>query len=195
MHGAGVDQSTGQEGDDADRADALLCDLPPRGQRHPLHSHSYNRILLCRVVLLVSLSASPSLSHSLILLFSHSLILLVPTNIHECMSVPQVSLSASALEPFTEELVKRRTASRTDELALAFALAMMDFMRWDLNRASEAKRVGGGTSSSSGSSSSGNSDGSDNSSSASSMDAVNWYQYPPFIATMLLHPTSWSAWR
>ena len=43
-------------------------------------------------------------------------------------------MPASALEPFSEEMLQHRTASRADDLALSFTMAMIDFMHWDTNR-------------------------------------------------------------
>jgi hypothetical protein len=103
----------------------------------------------------------------------------------------QVTLSANILEPFSAEFIQHRTVSRTDDLALSFALAMMDFVEWDLLREA-ARRVNSTQSSSSSSSFS--------SVTVSSTlqylkEAMKWYDYPPFIIQMLLHPPTWAAWR
>jgi hypothetical protein len=72
------------------------------------------------------------------------------------------------------------------DLSLSFALAMIDFMEWDLLR--EANRISKKASSSSSSSS--------QSFTAESLkNSIQWYEYPTFIIAMLLHPPSWAAWR
>ena len=83
--------------------------------------------------------------------------------------------------------------SRTDDLALSFALAMMDFVEWDLLR--EAARRVNNTQTSSSSSSSSFSSVTVTSTLQYLKEAMKWYVYPPFIIQMLLHPPTWAAWR
>lgn len=108
-------------------------------------------------------------------------------------SLLQVTLSANILEPFSAEFIQHRTVSRTDDLALSFALAMMDFVEWDLLR--EAARRVNSTQSSSSSSSSSFSSVTVSSTLQYLKEAMKWYDYPHFIIQMLLHPPTWAAWR
>ena len=64
----------------------------------------------------------------------------------------EVTISPSLLEPFTEECLTRGNRLDTDDRSLSFALAMMDFVEWDIlslqtNAAAEASKrskAGGG---------------------------------------------------
>lgn len=132
-----------------------------------------------------------------------------PTLAQPLSSISQVTLSANILEPFSAEFIQHRTVSRTDDLALSFALAMMDFVEWDLLREAARRfhntQKAAGQSSSSSSSSTSTSTSSSSSTSTSSVsvtstlqflkEAMRWYEYPPFITQMLLHPPTWAAWR
>jgi hypothetical protein len=100
----------------------------------------------------------------------------------------QVTLTANALDPFSVELVHQRSASRMSDLSLSFALAMIDFMEWDLQR--EANRLSQKAVKASSSSSS-----SQSYTAETLKNTVQWYEYPPFIIAMLLHQPSWAAWR
>jgi hypothetical protein len=84
----------------------------------------------------------------------------------------EVTISPSLLEPFTEDCVTRGNRLDTDDRSLSFALAMMDFVEWDIVQMNARAREGAGPEVN-----------------------VRWYEYPRFIERMLVHPPSWAAWR
>ena len=80
----------------------------------------------------------------------------------------EVTISPSLLEPFTEECLTRGNRLDTDDRSLSFALAMMDFVAWDIlslqtNAAAEANKRSGA---------------SGHGASAGSEVDVRWYDYP-----------------
>ena len=64
---------------------------------------------------------------------------------------------------------------------------MIDFVEWDLKREAVKVTTARGYSASS------------VSMNAQSLEllkrSIKWYEYPPFIIAMILHPPSWAAWR
>ena len=99
----------------------------------------------------------------------------------------QVTLTANSVEPLLAESAQHRTVCLSDDLSLAFALAMIDFVEWDLKREAVRVTTARGYSASS------------VSMNALSLEmlkrCIKWYEYPPFVTAMVLHPPSWAAWR
>ena len=91
----------------------------------------------------------------------------------------EVTISPSLLEPFTEECLTRGNRLDTDDRSLSFALAMMDFVEWDIlslqtKAATEANKRSKGSSG--------------HGTSVHSEVDVRWYDSLTFILDILVHP-------